>query len=141
MWLCVFLLFNQKCCTQLVTLHLYPIYLISLQYIIPIFYINQILVGFMRGKSSLQHRSLYLYSKIGALVWIRKISLLLMSTTIYLFLQAWAAYYNKLDQTSVHFYWGLIKLCITKISRSKFSCLILFFITVLTSIQTSIRIG
>ena len=36
----------------------------------------------------------------------KKHSLILMITNIYLFLQAWAAHYNKLDHTSMVFNWG-----------------------------------
>ena len=64
----------------------------------------------------------------------KKIYLLLMSTAIYLFFQAWAAHYNQLEQTSVLFYGGLIRLCITIIVHRKLSFLIFLFITVFTSI-------
>ena len=92
-----------------------------------------ILVGFMRGKSIFQHGNLDLYSRIGALVWLM-VFLLLVSTTIYLFLREWAAHYNQLEQTSVLFYGGLIRLCITIIVHRKLSFLIFLFITVFTSI-------
>ena len=68
-------------------------------------------------------------------------SFLLMSTTINLFLYEWNAHYNQLDQISIIFMGGLIKRCITIIIHIKLNWLILFFITLFTSIQTPIIIG